>query len=474
MSVFPNRLFNIMAILLVGISVTFLLAYLFGKGTPAPKQPNIVLIFTDDQGYNDISLFGSDIPTPNMDMIAREGIQFNQAYVAAPICTPSRYALLTGQYPNRSQDQLLTALMFSQDDDAKKGIRSAEVTLAEALQDVGYKTAIIGKWHLGHGLPEFLPTRHGFDSFFGHTGGAVDYFTMKYGKIRDWYRDEELTDYTGYATDILADDAVDFVRKAKHDEKPFFLYLAFNAPHFGKAWDKEKQRAVNILQPDSKVRAQFSHIEDRTQREYAIMVVSLDIAIGRVLLALKESGQEKETIVIFMSDHGGDPKYGGSNAPFRDGKSSLYEGGIHVPAMIRWPGQIKAGIVSEQMISSLDLFPTLCKIANCAPDITLFDGIDLSPHLFKGEVIDRDLFWQQQATGTNPKWGPWSRETISAYRHKNWKYVGTRDEGDILFNLEIDPAETRNLAAEYPEILQDLKSKHQHILETFPNDKNTP
>jgi len=140
--------------------------------------------------------------------------------------------------------------------------------------------------------------------------------------------------------------------------------------------------------------------------------------------------------------------------------------------MIRWPGQIKPGTVSEQMVSSLDLFPTLCRIAGCKPNVTRFDGIDLGPHLFEGHTLDRDLFWQQQATGTNPKWGPWARETISAYRHKNWKYIQTRDEGDVLFNLEIDPAETQNLAAEYPEILTDLKSKHRHILDTFPDDKN--
>jgi len=454
------------------IVASLLYAYLSGRDEVAPPRPNILLIFTDDQGYNGVSIFGSDIPTPNMDMIARDGIRFNQAYVAAPICTPSRYALLTGKYPNRSQDQLLTALMFSQDNDAQRGIQSEEITLAEALQDSGYKTALIGKWHLGHGQEKFLPTRHGFDSFFGHTGGAVDYFTMKYGKIRDWYRNEELADYTGYATDILADEAVDFVQKAQHDENPFFLYLAFNAPHFGKPWDEQKQRAVNVLQPDPKMRAQFSHIKDKTEREYASMVVSLDIAIGRVFLALKASGQDKETMVIFMSDHGGDPKYGGNNAPFRDGKFSLYEGGIHVPAMISWPGQIKPGTVSEQMMSALDLFPTLCQIAGCKPDITRFDGIDIGPHLFEGQSLDRDLFWQQQAAGNDPKWGLWHRETISAYRHKNWKYMHTRDAGDVLFNLEIDPAETQNLAADYPEILADLKAKHQKILTTFPKRKD--
>jgi len=243
MRVLPNSSVRIIVTLLLGAIVAFSLAYAYlsGRNETAPPRPNILLIFTDDQGYNGVSIFGSDIPTPNMDMIARDGIQFNQAYVAAPICTPSRYALLTGKYPNRSQDQLLTALMFSQDNDAQRGIQSEEITLAEALQDSGYKTALIGKWHLGHGQAKFLPTRHGFDSFFGHTGGAVDYFTMRYGKIRDWYRDEELADYTGYATDILADEAVDFVQKAQHDEKPFFLYLAFNAPHFGKPWDAQKQ-----------------------------------------------------------------------------------------------------------------------------------------------------------------------------------------------------------------------------------------
>jgi len=193
------------------------------------ERPNIVLIFTDDQGIHDVGSYGSEIPTPHTDSLARDGLKFLSWYSASSICTPSRFGLLTGTNPCRSQDRLLGALMFLGEADRTRGIRAGETTLATVLQGAGYRTALIGKWHLGHGGPDFLPTRHGFDSFFGHTGGCVDFFTMRYGNQPDWYRDEALVDVSGYATDVLTDETVRFLGKQTGGPS-VFLVLVLQRP----------------------------------------------------------------------------------------------------------------------------------------------------------------------------------------------------------------------------------------------------
>ncbi|MGK0239583.1 MAG: arylsulfatase A-like enzyme, partial [Candidatus Pelagisphaera sp.] len=212
----------------------------------AAGRPNILLVFTDDQGINDVGCYGSEIPTPNIDRLASEGALFESWYSASSICTPSRFGLLTGRNPSRSKHQLLSALMFMADEHKMTGIQSGETTIAERLRDSGYDTSLIGKWHLGHGDKSLLPTRHGFDSFIGHTGGCIDFFTMTYGVIPDWYHQEEYVSENGYATELITDEAISFLDSRESDADPFFLYLAYNAPHFGKGWSPSTQSPINI------------------------------------------------------------------------------------------------------------------------------------------------------------------------------------------------------------------------------------
>lgn len=295
---------------------------------PAAERPNILLIFSDDQGWGDVSCYDSEIPTPNIDSLARDGVKFTNWYVASSICTPSRFGLLTGRYPSRSQDRLLGALMSLGEKDANRGIRSDEITIAQVLQCQNYRTALIGKWHLGHGNVGFLPTSHGFDSFYGHTAGCIDFFTMRYGIKPDWYRDEELIDETGYATDLITDEAVRFLKEQRPD-RPFFLYLPYNAPHYGKGYDPGKREVVNIMQAKPEDLARVSQIEDPTRRVFAAMTLSLDDGIGKVLATLEQRGLQDDTLVIFMTDNGGDPDYGGSSGALRGEKGTLFEGGAH-------------------------------------------------------------------------------------------------------------------------------------------------
>ena len=421
--------------------VLFLLGHLVNL--VMATRPNVILIFTDDQGIHDVGCYGSEIKTPNIDSLAHAGLKFTQWYSASSICTPSRYGLLTGRNPSRSSDALLGALMFLSEEDANRGIQNGETTIARRLSDAGYRTALIGKWHLGHGDSRFLPTRHGFDSFYGHTGGCVDFFTMRYGNTPDWYRNEELVDVTGYATDVITDEAERFLKR-QADSRPFFLFLSYNAPHFGKGWNDGEGKTVNQLQPPSQDLPRVSQISDITRRKYAAKVVNLDDAVGRVLNALEESNLASDTLVIFLTDHGGDPTYGGANEPYRGQKATLFEGGLRVPCLMRWPGNIPAGSISNDVLWSLDLVPTLCRLGHAeAP--TKVDGIDFSTLLLDKPwraPESRVLFWElgQHRELKRKRW--------TALRSGKWKYVSDDQGDEYLFNLLDDPSEQRNLSTQ--------------------------
>jgi arylsulfatase A len=422
------------------------------------SKPNIVLIFTDDQGINDVGCYGSEIPTPNIDRLASEGMKFTQWYSASSICTPSRFGLLTGRNPSRSKDQLLSALMFMADEHKTKGLQPEEITIAQQLKGAGYDTALIGKWHLGHGDKSLLPTRRGFDTFIGHTGGCIDFFTMTYGDIPDWYHQEELVSANGYATELITDEAARYLGSRKADDKPFFLYLAYNAPHFGKGYSPKDKAPVNIMQARSEDLKRVAFIDNKIRREFAAMTVALDDGVGKVLGALKRNQLDKDTLVIFLTDHGGDPTYGGSNLPLRGDKATLFEGGIKVPCIMRWPGRIRAGASSDTMAWSIDLFPTFCKLAGVETEHIQLDGRDLSPALFdEANWQDRTFFWE---LGSHEEL---QRKPWSAIRSGKWKYLQTPANGEFLFDLLLDPNESANLAKIDARRLQEFQKMRDRL-----------
>ena len=424
--------------------------------------PNIVLIFSDDQGVNDVGCYGSEIPTPQIDRIAEQGVRFTSWYSASSICTPSRYGLLTGRNPSRSQDQLLSALMFLTEEDGGRGLRRKEETIAEVLQSVGYTTALIGKWHLGHGSEQFLPVNHGFQLFKGHTGGCIDYFTMTYGATPDWYEGNRHVPKNGYATDLITDEAVQFLKTQQSAQKPFFLYLPYNAPHFGKGWNPSKNETVNIMQAKAKELQRVAFITDKVRREFAAMVVSLDDGVGRVMAALDEYELTDNTLLIFLTDHGGDPVYGGSNKPLRGDKATLFEGGLKVPCLMRWPGRIRARTTSDAVLSSLDLFPTFCELAGVEMGDRQLDGIGLKQQLRDGsDVGDRELFWQ---TGRHLEL---NRGTWTALRKGNLKYLREPNGTEHLFDITTDPNEQRNLADSLPDDLLQLRQRARDLAASY-------
>jgi arylsulfatase A-like enzyme len=412
------------------------------------KKPNILLIFTDDQGMNDLSCYGSEIRTPHIDSIAAEGLKFNSWYVASSICTPSRFGLMTGHYPSRSQDRLLGPLMFLEKGDQSRGIKKGEKTIASVLSENGYDTALIGKWHLGHGSKEALPPSHGFQEFNGHTGGCIDYFTMRYGIQQDWYDGFEHDDTVGYATDVITDKAVDYI--SKNRDNPFFLYLSYNAPHFGKGWDVGRQQTINFMQAKDDDLKAVQAIKDPIRRQFAAMVKSLDDGVGRVLQSLKDSGRDKDTLVIFMADNGGDYKYGGSNKPFRGQKATLFEGGIRVPCVMKFPGVITSSSETLSQVGAIDLFPTFCELAGIDSKEYKPDGVSILPVLKGQTQREREMFFELLHA--------------SALRIGEWKYLKNKDEAAMLFNMKDDPYEKEDLAQLRPSVLHQLEQRHNQLL----------
>ena len=428
-----------------------LLSTFFTLAPAADKKPNIIVIFTDDQGVNDVGCYGSEIATPNIDQLATDGLKFNQFYAASSICTPSRFGLLTGKYPHRSKDQLLSALMFLEDVDKHRGLRKGEVTYPSGLKSVGYRTALVGKWHLGHGEQEFWPTEHGFDSFFGHTGGCVDFFTLNYANKPDWYRGRELVKTNDYATDVITKEAIQVLHTHTDRDEPLYLHVSYNAPHFGKAWDATAQSPKNIMQPKPADLEKVAHIHDPLRRAFAAKVVGMDEGIGELMKTIDDLGMRESTLIVFMTDHGGDPRYGGSNKPLRGKKATLYEGGIRVPCIVRWPGVVKAGTETDAVACAIDWMETFGEIADYYVGQT--DGQSLLP-IFKGvdSLGKRRLIWR---TGTHQSL---ERKSWFAVRDGDWKLVSdpNADGKAMLFDLANDPNETINLAEKQPDVFRKL------------------
>jgi arylsulfatase A-like enzyme len=300
-----------------------------------PGRPNIVILLADDLGWKDVSYHGGPVQTPNIDRVATQGVRLTQAY-GCPLCTPSRSSLMTGRSPMRYGLVYSVIRPWS-----PYGLPLDEHLMPQTFREMGYQTAIVGKWHLGHASRRLLPNARGFDHFYGYVNAEIDYFKhthQLYGGI-DWQRNGISVREEGYSTDLLGAEAVRLIEERRR-EKPLFLYVAFNAPH------------APVQAPDDLI-AKYAHIADPRRRVYWAAVDSMDRAIGRILDALEREKVGQDTIVLFYSDNGGS---GRNNQPLRDGKMSAYEGGIRVPAAIRWPGKLKAGSENNQVFSVLDVF----------------------------------------------------------------------------------------------------------------------
>jgi arylsulfatase A-like enzyme len=407
------------------------------------SQPHIVLMLADDLGWGDVGFHGSKIGTPNIDSLADRGVRLEQFYVQ-PVCTPTRGALLTGRYPLRLGLQCGVVRPW-----AKHGLPLNERTLASALRDAGYATALCGKWHLGHAARSFLPTQRGFDRQYGHYNGALDYFTHIRDGGFDWHENDQVNRDEGYATDLIAKAAVEIIEE--HDKaRPLFLYVPFNAPH-------------TPLQAPKELIAKYAHIKDRRRRIYAAMVASMDAAVGRITAALRKNGfGDEETLVFFCSDNGGIRQFG-SNGDLRAGKGRLYEGGVRVPAVISWPGRLSAGKLVHEPLHIVDLYPTLLRLAGASLEQELpLDGRDAWPVIADGAKSPHELIVHNVT--------PWS----GAIRVGDWKFVhngglranavkGPERETLELFNIAEDPFEKNNQRSQKPAIFARMRNQLEAI-----------
>ena len=429
-----------------------LIALLVAGTAFAAARPNIVVIVADDLGYADVGFNGcADIPTPNIDSLAHNGVRFTNGYVTHPYCSPSRAGLLTGRYQQRFGHEANPTFL---PEDTTVGLPVTETLLPRLLADAGYVTGAVGKWHLG-AAPCFRPNARGFAESFGFLGGGHQYLPetnaipSEAPIWRTEYRAPLLKNnapqpFDGYMTDLLSRETVSFV--TRHKAEPFFLYLAYNAVH-------------TPLQAPEKYLARLPTIADPRRRTYAAMTVAMDDGIGQVLAALRENGLEQNTQVWFFSDNGGPPTNVAPtcNAPLRGHKGSMYEGGIRVPFVLQWPGYAPAGTVIDAPVITLDLFATALAVANAnpAPGKTP-DGQSLLP-LLKGDASafdNRILHWRDGGRKAN-KW---------AVREGPWKLVrsGTLAEpGPLeLYNLKDDIGETHSVLAGHADVAERLQRLH--------------
>src|SRR5262245_51667615 len=364
------------------------LAGLGGVGQAQAARPNIVFIMADDLGYADISSYGQrDYTTPNIDRIAVEGLKFTQAYSNSANCSPTRTALITGRYQLRTRIGLEEPLNATAAPGV--GLPPSHPTLPSILKKAGYGTTLVGKWHLGF-LPDFSPLKSGYDHFFGIFGGATDYFNHGSKSPIPLYEQEVPVDRIGYMTNLLGERAVQTVERYARSKEPFLLSLHFTAPHW--PWEGPDDEAES-----KRINGNIRHHDGGTQKTYAAMVQSLDANIGRVLQALDINGLARDTVVIFTSDNGGERF--SLTWPFSGMKSELLEGGLRIPAIVRWPRRVPAGAVSEQVMISMDWMPTLLAAAGTAPDPAYPpDGENLLPIVTGGAAPHaRKLYWRFKA-----------------------------------------------------------------------------
>lgn len=412
----------------------------------APSRPNVLIFLADDLGWHDVGYHGSEIRTPNIDRLAAAGVRFERAY-SFPLCSPTRSGLMTGMSPLRVGVGYTVIRPWS-----SYGVPLQYRFMPQAFHDAGYQTAITGKWHLGHAYKKFLPRARGFDHAYGHLNGAIDYFTHEREGGLDWNRNGKSVREEGYSTFLLGAEAMRFI-KQRDRNRPFFLYVPFNSPH------------APLQAPQSYI-DKYANLANPKRRNYAGMTDAMDTTIGKILATLDEERIAENTLVLFFSDNGGPVGAGATNTPLRGGKVTTWEGGIRVPAAMRWPGRLKAGSVSRQMMAVWDYFPTLAAAAGVPTGTTQpLDGKNLWPLIAGGKTQPREDFFFSVENGSGLQF---------AVHHGPWKLVREVPRTGValnhLFRIEEDPTETNDLAAKEPKLAAELVQRIEQWRTIHPRD----
>lgn len=429
-------------------------------------QPNIVFMYADNLGYGDLGCYGNaEVKTPGLDRLAAQGVRCTDFYVVASTCTVSRGAVLTGRHPLRNG--LLHQLVRDENWHGV-GLPHRERIMPQYLKEAGYATACFGKWNIGF-APGSRPTERGFDEFLGCRSGNIHYFAHTYHGDYDIFRGTELHRVEGYSGDIFADAACDFIRRQSSAKKPFFVYLPFNAPHYVSSINMAKGEKPQWQAPDRAFAAYgWNPAETDEKRRYLAVINALDENVGRVLGALDATGQRENTLVVFISDMGPilRPTHGlgvANAGIYRDGAPSLYEGGIRVPAIFRWPGKIAPGSVSKAILSHLDLLPAFLEIAGVVPPKNrVLDGRNCLPALTNnaGSPHERLFFHLRDAV---------------AVREGSFKLIRLKAKAAWeLYDLATDPSETKDLAVEHPADVQRLAASITEWQHEMKNDASMP
>ena len=403
--------------------------------TETDSKPNIIIILADDAGYSDFGFMGSDeMKTPNLDQLALDGVTFNNAYVSASVCSPSRAGLLTGMYQQRFGHEC------NLDSDVNNSFDPNQITIAEALKTEGYNTGLIGKWHLGDKTQNH-PLKNGFDYFWGFISGARNYFYDPNEEFRNSIRNVvenyTQTKFDGYLTDVLGDKAIGFINKNHQSNNPFFLFLSFNAPH-------------TPMHAKDDVLEKF---KDNPRQVYASMMWSMDEAIGNVVEALKENDQYDNTIIYFLSDNGAAMSNDASPFPFKGWKGNQYEGGIKTPMIMTWKNKIKSNTQFDGFISALDIFKTSLEASSVNKEYMVnADGKNIMNYLNNNDIKNENLFWR--------------KDKMATVRSGDYKLIRLNDTSTVLYNIKKNYFEDFDLKINEPQV-------HDSLLKLLSSWENT-
>ena len=425
--------------------------------TDTAARPSVILILMDDMGYGDLASYGApDVRTPNIDRLAREGVRLTDAYANGAVCTPTRVALITGRYQQRTGLEWVLEAMPGH---RELGLAPTGASLPALLKGNGYATALFGKWHLGW-KPEYSPNRHGFDEFYGFLSGAHSYYTNRAevrgagGGLPDLFENARPVEATGYLTDVVTQRAVEFI--SRHAAEPFFLEVAYNAVHW--PFERPDSAAAEAARSGSRPLLQMpDDPHPATRQDYTRILERADYGVGEILAALDSLGLSSSTLVIFTSDNGGE--WLSRNAPLTNRKGTLWEGGIRVPLILRWPDALPAGQTSSQVAITMDLTASILAATNTrAPAGHRLDGINILPVL-RGETepVGRDLYWRVNRPDRRQR----------AIRSGGWKLLQDADSLE-LFDLRHDPGERSDLAAQHPDVVSRLR----HMVDQWEAEVN--